>query len=211
MRKPVVPFLILAAVLFQLAPWTTERVYSQQKGSGVAGGSRVARGKNDSAHGAKPRYSQPDPDASGEEEATAGLSSRRISEIESLEQQCLDEINRVRRRSGLPRLAFSEELLPVAREYSRRMAEQNFFSHNDPDGRTVRERVDEADIRWRMVGENLAYSNGYVNPVAASLHGWMESPGHRKNILEPDFSLTAIGVCIKKDGTVYFTEIFLKQ
>jgi len=207
MRKRVGPFLILAAVLFQLAPWTTERAYSQQKGSGVAGGARVTRG---STHRSTPKNSPPDPSASGDEE-TGGISSHRILEIESLEQQCLDEINRVRRRSGLPRLSFYEELLPVARAYSRRMAEQNFFSHNDPDGLTVRERVDEADIRWRMLGENLAYSNGYVNPVAASLHGWMESPGHRRNILDPDFSLTAIGAWIKEDGTVYFTEIFLKQ
>jgi uncharacterized protein YkwD len=120
-------------------------------------------------------------------------------------------VNRVRRKNGLQRLVLLEELLPVAREYSRRMAEQNFFSHNDPEGRSVRERVDEAEIKWRMVGENLAYSNGYVNPVAASLHGWMGSPGHRANILEPNFSLTAIGVWIKGDGTVYFTEIFLRQ
>ncbi len=210
MRRTVGPFLVLAVVL-ALASWTTERAYSQQKGSGVAGGGRVARGKNDSAHAAKPRYSQPDPAASGEDESSARVLSRRIREIESLEQQCLDEVNRVRRRSGLPRLNFYEELLPVARDYSRRMAEQNFFSHSDPDGRTVRERVEEADIRWRMVGENLAYSNGYVNPVAASLHGWMDSAGHRRNILDPDFRLTAIGVWIKEDGTVYFTEIFLKQ
>jgi uncharacterized protein YkwD len=39
----------------------------------------------------------------------------------------------------------------------------------------------------------------------------MDSPGHRANILEPNFNLTAIGVWIKGDGTVYFTEIFLKQ
>jgi len=207
MQRRVGPFLFLAAVLFQLAPWTTERAYSQQKGSGVAGGGRVARG---STHRSTPKNSPREPSASGDE-ATAGVSSHRILEIESLERQCLAEINRVRWRSGLPRLNFYEELLPVAREYSRRMAEQHFFSHNDPDGRTVRERVEEADIRWRMVGENLAYSNGYVNPVAASLHGWMDSPGHRRNILDPDFSLTAIGVWIKEDGTVYFTEIFLKQ
>jgi len=202
-------FCILCLLLsaFCLLPWTTERAYSQQKGSGVAGGGRVARG---STHRSTPKNSPPDPSASSDE-ATAGISSHRVLEIESLEQQCLDEINRVRRRSGLPRLNFYEELLPVAREYSRRMAEQHFFSHNDPDGLTVRERVDEADIRWRMLGENLAYSNGYVNPVAASLHGWMDSPGHRRNILDPDFSMTAIGVWIKEDGTVYFTEIFLKQ
>ena len=196
---------------FCFLSWTSARANSQEKGSGVAGGSRVARGKNDSAGTAKPRYSQPDPAVSREDEASPRVLSRHVREIESLEQQCLDEVNRVRRQKGLQRLTFYEELLPVAREYSRRMAEQNFFSHSDPEGRTVRERVDEADIRWRMVGENLAFSNGYVNPVAASLHGWMDSPGHRANILEPDFTLTAIGVWIKPDGTVYFTEIFLKQ
>jgi uncharacterized protein YkwD len=116
----------------------------------------------------------------------------------------------VRRARHLLPLELYEGLLPVARDYSRRMAEEHFFSHNDPDGRTVRERVGEADIKWRMVGENLAYSNGYVNPVAASLHGWMESPGHRANILEPDYRLTAIGAWIGSDGTVFFTEIFLK-
>ena len=217
MRKAVGALLIIAAAPFVFASWTNargywqEKGYSQEKGTAVAGGGRVARGKNDSTHTTRPRYSHPDPEATGEDEATARVLSRRIREIESLEQQCLEEVNRVRRRNGLPRLTFYEELLPVAREYSRRMAEQNFFSHNDPEGRTVRERVDEADLKWKMVGENLAYSNGYVNPVAASLHGWMDSPGHRANILEPEFKLTAIGAWIKGDGTVYFTEIFIKQ
>jgi len=179
---------------------------SSQKGSGVAGGTRVARSSSPTS----PRVSPPDSETSLDEAVTA-LPKQRLREIEALEQQCLDEINQVRRKSGLARLIFSEQLLSVARAYSRRMAEQHFFSHDDPEGRTVRERVDEADIRWRMIGENLAYSSGYVNPVAASLHGWMESPGHRRNILEPDFNLTAVGVWITSDGTVYFTEIFLRQ
>ena len=225
MRRSSGQLFIIAAVL--LVQFTTSAyVFSQEKGSGVAGGSRVARGKNDSTGtakndstgaakndstgAAKPRYSRPEP-GSREDEARPRATSRRILEIESLEQQCLDEVNRVRRRNGLQRLAFYEELLPVAREYSRRMAEQNFFSHDDPEGRSVKERVEDAAIKWRMVGENLAYSNGYVNPVAASLHGWMNSPGHRANILAPDFNLTAVGVWIREDGTVYFTEIFLKQ
>jgi uncharacterized protein YkwD len=179
---------------------------SSQKGSGVAGGSRVARGNSPSS----PRVTPGEPE-SNIDEAVATLPKHRLREIEALEQQCLDEINQVRRKSGLTRLMFYEGLLPVARAYSRRMAEQHFFSHDDPEGRTVRERVDQADIRWRMIGENLAFSSGYVNPVAASLHGWMESPGHRRNILEPDFNLTAVGVWITSDGTVYFTEIFLRQ
>jgi uncharacterized protein YkwD len=206
MRSKFSHILLVTAVVLALAPWTIDRAYSQQKGSGVAGGSRVARG---TTHGSTPKNSPRERSISSDE--AAGLSSRRIHEIESLEQQCLDEVNRVRRARRLSRLDFYDDLLPVARQYSRRMAEERFFSHTDPDGHTVRERVDEADIRWRMVGENLAYTNGYINPVAASLHSWMDSPGHRRNILDPDFSLTAIGAWIDADGTVYFTEIFLKQ
>lgn len=133
----------------------------------------------------------------------------RLQEIASLEVQCLNEINRLRQAHKLAPLRFSEVLLRVARGYSRRMAEENFFSHNDPEGRSVRERVNEARIKWHMVGENLALSNGYINPVASSLRGWMDSPGHRRNILDPDWRNTAIGVWISADGTVYFTEIFL--
>jgi uncharacterized protein YkwD len=199
---------VLVVAALTLVPWTTGAAYSQQRGAGVAGGSRVARG---SAPAPNPGDSRGKPRSSIDDEARDGVSGSRSRDIESLEQQCLDEVNRVRRRSGLAPLEFNEGLLAVARNYSRRMAEEHFFSHTDPEGFTVRERVDGADIKWRMVGENLAYSNGYVNPVAASLHGWMESPGHRKNLLDPDFSLTAIGVWIGSDGTVYFTEIFLKQ
>ena len=206
MRSKSSQILFATAVVLALA-CTTERVYSQQKGSGVAGGSRVARG---SARSSTPTGSPVDPSAASDE-ATAGLSSRLIREIESLERQCLDEVNRVRHAKRLAPLDFYADLLPVARQYSRRMSEQHFFSHDDPEGRTVRERVSDADIRWRIVGENLSYSHGYVNPVAASIHGWMESPGHRRNLLDPDYNLTAIGVWIGTDGTVYFTEIFLKQ
>ena len=88
-----------------------------------------------------------DATAAVEDESAPRISSRRIREIESLEQQCLDEVNRVRRARHLLPLELYEGLLPVARDYSRRMAEEHFFSHNDPDGRTVRERVGEADIK----------------------------------------------------------------
>jgi uncharacterized protein YkwD len=135
----------------------------------------------------------------------------RLSEIESLETQCFNEVNRVRVKVGLEPLEFNESLLRVAREYSRRMAEENFFSHNDPGGSSVRERVSGANIRWRVLGENLSYSRGYINPVAVSMTGWMDSPGHRRNLLDRTFRQTAIGAWISDNGTVYFTEIFMTQ
>jgi uncharacterized protein YkwD len=208
MRRKCGRLLVVMVLLLTAAP-SSEQAYSRQKGAGVAGGGRISRGKNDSFGAAAGRRAPAVSNDEGAARPRASLSASR--DIESLEQQCLDEVNDIRRVRHLPPLSFLEDLLPVAREYSRRMAEERFFSHTDPEGRSVRERVEEAEIKWLMVGENLAYTNGYINPVAASLRGWMESPGHRRNILDRDFSRTAIGVWVSSDGTVYFTEIFLKQ
>ena len=134
-----------------------------------------------------------------------------IEEIEELEQDCLREVNHQRVARGLAAMEPDRNVLTVARAYSREMAEEGFFSHIDPEGLDVRQRLEKARITWRMVGENLSYSNGYVNPVAISLRGWMDSPGHRHNILEGRYNASAIGAWIADNGTVYFTEIFLQK
>jgi uncharacterized protein YkwD len=128
-----------------------------------------------------------------------------------MERRCFDEINRVRQGHRLAPLEYSKELLAVARGHSRRMSEEGFFSHTDPEGLSTLERVNRAGIKWRSVAENIASSSGYTNPVAISMHGWMNSAGHRRNILNPDFTMTAVGVWISATGAVYFTEIFLKR
>lgn len=193
--------IILLAVLMTVAlsPFDAR---AQQRDDNPSGWTRTeTRGKNDSRERRNRSYSDEDLKPRAE---------RRLKEIESLEAQCLDAVNRERESRGLGLLEFSPQLLEVARDYSRWMAEEKFFSHTDPTGGNVRHRVNNAGIKWRALGENLAYSNGYINPVAASMSGWMESPGHRRNILESAFRKTAIGVWIADDGTVYFTEIFMK-
>jgi len=145
------------------------------------------------------------------DESSAARTDRMLREIASLEQQCLDEVNQMRAAHRLPPLQFYESLLDVARGYSRRMAEEDFFGHTDPQGRSVRQRVNAAHIPWHLVGENLAYSNGYTNPVAPIMTGWMASPGHRRNILDPKFKQTAIGAWINPKGRVFFTQVFLTR
>ena len=214
--------LSLLATLLALAP----AVYPRQ-GEGVTG--NRSRGKNGPAERRPPARvdsdraerqgaaRSTDDEAGGRkvyEDDDVLMRERRdsrLGEVEALEMQCFNEVNRIRVARGLVPLAFNESLLRVARDYSRRMAEENFFSHNDPDGHTVRERVTEANIRWRVLGENLSYSNGYVNPVAVSMSGWMNSPPHRRNLLDQAWRQTAIGAWIGDNGTVYFTEIFLTQ
>jgi uncharacterized protein YkwD len=205
----------IAAAILALSPLLAGRAYSQQSGGVFVGRGQVARRgvQNDRAAEPRPanRDSHPDEPGAEDDGLKPMVSGRGLREIKSLEEQCLGEVNRVRKAHNLMPLELSEELLEVARDYSRRMAEEGFFAHNDPDGQTVRERISKAHIRWHVVGENLAYSNGYINPVAASMSGWMDSPGHRRNILDPDWRQTAIGAWISSNGTVYFTEIFLKQ
>ena len=149
--------------------------------------------------------------AASDDDASNAPTNRTLREIAALEKECLAQVNLVRQAHGLSTLSLDDDLLEVARAYSRRMAQERFFAHEDPEGRTVRQRVDRAGIKWQMIGENLAYSNGYLSPVAASLHGWMESEPHKRNMLDPDFQQTAIGAWISSNGTVYFTEIFLKR
>jgi uncharacterized protein YkwD len=199
MRKALNLALCLAALL-SLA----ERVYPQESGGLFEGRGRAER-RDEREDRARPR-----PRAYTDEDLKHPTSIRLLRDIELLEQECLDAINLQRTSRGLAPLKMSEDLLYVARFYSRRMAEEGFFAHTDPEGRTVRQRVNEAGIKWRVLGENLASSKGYINPVAVSVRGWMESPGHRKNILDGSYSKTAVGVWISENGTVFFTEIFLK-
>ena len=144
-------------------------------------------------------------------EIAGGSRGPSLEEIKLLERECFDEVNKYRTFQGLDPLEFDGEVLVVARAHSRRMADEQFFSHTDGAGKTVRERLEQARIRWRSVGENIASSKGYFNPVAAAIHGWLGSQGHRRNILAPGFRSAAVGAWIGDDGTVYFTQIFMTK
>ncbi|HXG92606.1 MAG TPA: CAP domain-containing protein [Blastocatellia bacterium] len=213
MKKATGPLFFIASLILTLIP--SQIASAQQSDSVFVGRGRVARrdarGDRATAPRAPERERERERDIETDDyEMKPMAGGHRLEYVESLEQQCLNEVNRVREAHGLAPLEFSERLLEVARDYSRRMAEENFFSHTDPEGNTVRQRVDRANIRWRMIGENLAYSKGYISPVAASMTGWMDSPGHRRNILDPNYRLSAIGAWVSANGTVYFTEIFLR-
>lgn len=140
-------------------------------------------------------------------EAPAGQA---LSEVEFVERYCFDEVNRQRQAQNLAPLVFSQEILPVARQYSRRLAEENFFSHTDPEGRTTEKRAREAGVKFLLIGENLSQAKGYLDPVPDVVQHWMDSPGHRGNILNPEYQYAAVGVWIK-DKTFFFTQVFLTK
>ena len=128
----------------------------------------------------------------------------------SLERQAFDLINVERAKLNLNPLRWSDDVARIARVHSENMATFNFFSHTDLNGLLVNKRADVLGIKnWRAIGENIAYNRGYENPVESAVERWMESPSHRENLLNSRWRESGIGISVTKDGTYYFTEVFL--
>jgi uncharacterized protein YkwD len=130
-------------------------------------------------------------------------------DLRALERETVEAINRVRAGRDLAPLRDRPDLAVVAREHSRDMATRNYFSHKSPEGFDVSHRVLVAGILFKVVAENLLESRGVDDPVEAAVKQWMNSGGHRKNIVAPEFTETGVGIEINEDGKLYFTQIFI--
>ncbi len=123
----------------------------------------------------------------------------------SLAQQVLALTNQERTAVGLSALAWDDTAAEVAFLHSLDMDVRSFFAHDNPDGETPWDRMRSAGITFSYAGENIAY--GYPN-AAAVMDGWMNSQGHRENILRPQFTRLGVGVHISPQGTIYWTQDF---
>lgn len=107
-----------------------------------------------------------------------------------LEKQMLDLVNKERVANGLNPLAADPELTEVARRHSADMFVRGYFAHDTPEGLSPFDRMRQANVPFTTAGENLALAP--TIPVAHN--GLMNSPGHRANILRPEFGRVGIGV-----------------
>lgn len=114
----------------------------------------------------------------------------------SSEQQMLQMVNVERTKRNLPSLVMNDQLQKVAREHSQDMLTRGYFSHFTPEGKSPFDRMNDAGIVYGFAGENLAFSAN----VNLAMQGLMESPGHKANILSPNFRKVGIGVI---DAGVY--------
>lgn len=132
--------------------------------------------------------------------------------IDSDEREIFDLINEERTKKGLGELNWDASLSRLARAYSQKMARENFFSHYDRDGEAVDGRAREMRIKnWSKIGENLFFSQGYGNSNVLAVRGWMKSPTHRQNILDPDYTASGIGIAESADGKIYVTQVFIER
>lgn len=105
-------------------------------------------------------------------------------------------------------LQWDDRLAAAAREHSEDMARNGFFSHKGSDGSDPALRTSKAGIQWRCTGENIAK----VRDVAQAEQLFMDEPkfqeNHRKNILNPDYTLVGVGIARGADGALYVTQEF---
>src|SRR5262249_53104241 len=114
-----------------------------------------------------------------------------------------DAANRERAAEDLPLLEWDSALASAARKHVLRMTEEKLLEHQYPGEASLRERAAEAGAHFSLVAENIA-----VAQDAEAVHmGWMHSPGHRGNILDPN--LTSIGIAtVKARGYLFAAQDF---
>ena len=150
------------------------------------------------------------------------------SDIEDLIHQF---VNEKRAEFGMGQLKKNQEIAYVSRLHSQDMAENTYMSHENLDGKLHSGRLGDANIRYyNKTAENLAMGtivSGYYTMdgeivskeyrtkeelAQAMVEGWMGSPGHRENILTPEYDEAGTGVAVAGDNeTYYFTQVFITR
>ncbi len=120
--------------------------------------------------------------------AAAAQSSRIETRTVSYEQRVVELVNAERAKAGLPALTMSDSLNAVAKLRATELEKR--FSHTRPDGRSCFTAYSECGANYGWKAENIAA--GYMTPEDA-MNGWMNSSGHRANILDPNYKYIGVG------------------
>lgn len=138
------------------------------------------------------------------ESVDLGFKTTQFKPSPQLETQMINLVNKERTSRGFKALTYDPRLQEIARIHSADMFTRGYFSHYSPEGETVADRAEKHGIAYQVIGENLAYAPN----LELAHNGLMNSPGHRANILSPDYSKIGIGI---EDGGVYglmITQVF---
>ena len=130
--------------------------------------------------------------------------------LRPLEVKVFALANRQRRLHGLHALEWTDTLAEQARLQSLNMMERFFFSHIDPLRGSLSARLNTAGIQWVQCGENIFREKGMSDPASEAVEGWMKSASHRKSLLDPVFTHSAVGIAISPDTEYFITQIFLR-
>jgi len=128
----------------------------------------------------------------------------RLTGDAALEAEVIDLVNAERRRGRCPEVHLDERLRSAARGHSADMGRHNEMSHEGSDGSSPWDRAERAGYDAAL-SENVAVGYATAEDV---MDGWMNSPGHRDNILNCEARATGVGLARSANGTPYWTQMF---
>lgn len=126
-----------------------------------------------------------------------------------MEQELFGAHNAERAKDGLGGLQLDPALTSIARQRARDMATKSYFAHTSPSGETAFTLLAAAGYAYGIAGENIARNN-YPDAQSAgvAMTGFMNSPGHRGNIMDGRFKSVGIGAVAAADGMKYYAVVF---
>lgn len=130
----------------------------------------------------------------------------------SFEVQLADLINQERGNEGISPLVYQSPLAAASRGHSHDMACNSFFSHTGSDSSSPASRAVDQGYSFTTIGENIYAGSGPYNSPDQAFNAWMNSPGHRTNMLNPEFTEIGVGhaFCASSPYGGYFTAMFGK-
>ncbi len=133
--------------------------------------------------------------------------------VSQIEQYVLSETNAARAQNGLAALTTDSQVAAVARAHSQDMLSRNYFEHTNLSGCNPGCRLSNAGYQWRSYGENIHWMSGYKLSAQDSakkiVNDWMNSPGHRANILGA-FKYAGVGIAVSGDKIYSTTDYTTK-
>ena len=128
-------------------------------------------------------------------------------DLDSITRKVVRLTNRERRRQGIDKLSFNSKLQKAAQNHVEDMDRSGrYLGHDSSDGRELRDRINEVDYDWSYIAENAA--SGQSSPKRA-VEAWMNSPGHRANLLDPEIKEIGVGYAIDDvNATPYWVQNF---
>lgn len=129
-------------------------------------------------------------------------------DVKTMENQVIKLVNQARVNAGLQPFTANWELSRVARYKSQDMANKGYFNHTSPTYGSPFTMMQNFGIKFTAAGENIAMGQRTAQDV---MNSWMNSPGHRSNILNPSFNQIGVGLAKNSNGTCYWTQQFIRS
>lgn len=128
-------------------------------------------------------------------------------DVKTTENRVIELVNVQRAKVGLQPIKANWQVSRVARYKSQDMINKGYFSHTSPTYGSPFTMMESFGIKFSAAGENIAM--GQTTPEAV-MNGWMNSPGHRSNILNPTYTELGVGLAKDSSGRCYWTQMFIK-